>query len=59
MVSLLWVSSLLGAACAFFTQVILARKLGPTEFGVFATAFAMVTLVVPLAGFGVAQYWMK
>ena len=58
-VSLLWIGSLLGAACAFFTQVILARQLGPTEFGIFATAFAMVTLLVPLAGFGVAQYWLK
>jgi len=58
-ISLLWIGSLLGAGCAFLTQVILARQLGPTGFGVFATAFATVTMLMPLAGFGIAQYWLK
>ncbi|MDQ1298058.1 MAG: hypothetical protein QG558_597 [Campylobacterota bacterium] len=58
-ISLLWIGSLLGAGCAFVTQVILARQLGPSEFGIFATALATVTLVMPLAGFGIAQYWLK
>jgi O-antigen/teichoic acid export membrane protein len=58
-ISLLWLGSLLGAGCAFLTQVILARQLGPAEFGAFATAFAMVTMLMPLAGFGVAQYLLK
>jgi O-antigen/teichoic acid export membrane protein len=58
-ISLLWLGSLLGAGCAFLTQVILARQLGPAEFGAFATAFAMVTMLMPLAGFGVAQYWQR
>ena len=59
LISLLWIGSLLGAACAFLTQVVLARELGPAEFGVFSTAFATVTMLMPLAGFGVAQYWLK
>lgn len=58
-ISLLWMGSLFGAGFAFLTQVILARQLGPAEFGLFASTFAMVTLVMPLAGFGVSQYWLK
>ena len=56
---LLWIGSLLGAGFAFLTQVILARRLGSTDFGVFAAALATVNLLVPLAGFGVSQYWLK
>ncbi|MCO4799724.1 MAG: flippase [Colwelliaceae bacterium] len=58
-ISLLWVGSIMGAGCAFLTQALLARELGPVEFGAFATAFAMVSLLVPIAGFGVAPYWLK
>lgn len=58
-ISLLWTGSLLGAFFAFMTQVILARYLGVNDFGLFASAMATVTLVTPLAGFGVAQYWLK
>lgn len=58
-VSLLWLGSLLGAGCAFLTQVILARQLGPSNFGIFAAALATITLLTPLAGFGVSGYWLK
>lgn len=58
-VSFLWVGTLLGALAAFFTQVILARELGPNNFGIFASAIAVVALLTPVAGFGVAQYWLK
>lgn len=58
-ISLLWLGSVLGAGCAFMTQVILARQLGPTDFGIFAAALATVTLLAPIAGFGVSQYWLK
>jgi len=58
-ISLLWVGSILGAGCAFVTQVLLARELGPAAFGVFAAALGMVTLVSPLASFGVGSFWLK
>lgn len=58
-ISLLWLGSILGAGCAFLTQVILARKLGPTDFGTFSSALATITLFAPLAGFGISQYWLK
>ena len=58
-VSYLWLGSIMGAGCAFLTQVILARGLGPEAFGIFAAALSTVTLLAPLAGFGIAQYWLK
>lgn len=57
--SLLGVSSLLGAGLAFILQVILARSLGVDKYGVFSSAFAVVTLLTPLAGFGIAPLWLK
>lgn len=58
-ISLLWASSFAGAGLAFLTQVVLARGLNAEEYGSFSSAFAMVTLVVPLAGFGVPALWLK
>lgn len=58
-ISLLWIGSLLGAGCAFLTQVVLARELGPSNFGTFSAALATTNLLAPLAGFGIAAYWLK
>lgn len=58
-VSYLWLGSIFGAGCAFLTQVLLARELGPANFGVFAAALGMVTLVTPLACFGIGGFWLK
>ncbi len=58
-ISFLWIGSLLGAGFSFLTQIILARELGPLGFGLFSTALATISLVTPLAGFGISQYWLK
>jgi len=58
-VSVLWVSSLVSAGLAFLTQVVLARELTPTEYGAFAAAVATITLMAPMAGFGVSAFWLK
>lgn len=58
-ISILWLGSLIGSGFAFFTQVILARELGPADFGLFAAVFSIASLLVPLAIFGVPQYWLK
>lgn len=58
-ISFLWMGSLAGAGCAFLTQIILARALGPQGFGVFASVLSLMGLLVPLVGFGIAQYWLK
>lgn len=57
--SLLGLSSLLGAGLAFITQVLLARTLGVAEYGAFSSAFGTVALLTPLAGFGIAPMWLK
>jgi O-antigen/teichoic acid export membrane protein len=58
-ISVLWVATAFGAALAFLTQALLARKLGPPEFGLFASSLATITMVSPLAGFGLSQYWLQ
>lgn len=58
-VSSLWLATLAGAGLAFVTQAILARLLLPEAYGVFSSSLSFVMLFVPLAGFGVAQFWLK
>ena len=58
-VFLLSLGTLLGAFFAFIIQVILARKLGVNEFGIFSSTFAMIVLVSPLAGLDISQLWLK
>ena len=48
-----------GAGLAFLTQVILARTLSLEDFGAFSAALSLVTLVTPLAGFGVGMFWLR
>lgn len=59
--ALSWVTlgSLAGAGAAFVTQMMLARALGPAEFGLFAAALATGTFLAPLAGLGVPGFWLK
>ncbi len=58
-ISLLWVGSLAGAGFAFLTQVLLARGLGSSSFGIFFSSLSTITLLAPLAGFGISQFWLK
>lgn len=58
-VTLLWLGSLAGAGFAFLTQIMLARALSPTSYGVFAAALATVTLLAPMSVFGVQGFWLK
>ena len=58
-ISLLWFATALGAGMAFLTQALLARELGPAGYGLFTSSLAMVSMVAPLAGFGLAQFWLK
>ncbi|GLQ94956.1 oligosaccharide flippase family protein [Dyella acidisoli] len=58
-ISVLWIATALGAVLAFLTQALLARELGPAEYGLFASSLATVTMVAPLAGFGLPQYWLQ
>lgn len=58
-ISLIWISSVLAAGLTFLVQALAARQLGPYEFGLFASSLATVTLLSPVAGFGVSQVWLK
>jgi len=55
----LWICTALGAGLAFLTQALLARELGPSEYGLFASSLATITMVAPLSGFGLPQYWLQ
>lgn len=57
--SALWLSSLLSAMFAFLLQIVLARSFSVEDYGAFASAFTLVSLLIPLVGFGIAQYWLK
>ena len=57
--SVLTFSTLFGAVIGFVTQILIARNLGPHDFGVFSGVMTVVSLLSPLCGFGVAQYWLK
>jgi O-antigen/teichoic acid export membrane protein len=58
-ISILWITTAMGAGLVFVTQVLLARELGPSKFGLFTSSLATVTMVAPLAGFGLSQYWLQ
>jgi len=58
-ISLLSLAGVLNAVLAFGTQVILVRALDPAEMGKFAAALGTITLIAPIAGFGVGQYWLR
>lgn len=58
-VSYLWLGTFFGAGLAFLTQIMMARHLTVESFGVFSAVLSLVLLFVPLAGFGVAQFWLK
>ncbi len=50
---------MLGAGSAFLLQLLLARQFGPDNFGEFMAALMIVTMLAPLAGFGISQFWLK
>lgn len=57
--SFLWIGSLLGSGSTFLIYMILARELGAEKFGLFSSAFSIATVLSIIAGFGVAQSWLK
>ncbi len=49
----------LAALANVTVQFLLARALGPEQFGAFVSALAIVTLLFPLAAFGVGSWWLR
>ncbi|MEZ9132802.1 oligosaccharide flippase family protein [Vibrio breoganii] len=49
----------LGTVCAFLTQTILAKGLGPESYGILSSALVVINLLVPIASMGIPDYWLK
>ncbi|NUS38010.1 MAG: oligosaccharide flippase family protein [Lysobacter sp.] len=58
-ISMLSAATFAGAVMVFLTQTLLARKMGPEAYGLFASSLATVTMIAPLAGFGLTQFLLK
>ena len=58
-ISLLTVAAIVNAVLAFGAQILLVRLFTPQDYGIFVAAFATVGLLVPLASFGIAPFWLK
>ena len=58
-VSTVWSGTIFGAFLAFVLQVFLAREFSPEGYGLFSAAFAAITLITPLAAFGVHQFLLR
>jgi hypothetical protein len=58
-ISMLGAATAIGAVCVFLTQTLLARELGPDAYGLFASSLATVTMIAPLAGFGLTQFRLR
>jgi O-antigen/teichoic acid export membrane protein len=58
-ISMLSAATFAGAVMVFLTQTLLARKMGPQAYGLFASSLATVTMIAPLAGFGLSQFLLK
>ena len=49
----------LAAGLGFATQTLLARELGPADYGLFSSSLVTVMIIAPLAGFGLTQFRLK
>ena len=58
-ITMLGAATLLGAVLVFLTQTLLARELGPDRYGLFASSLATITMIAPLAGFGLNQFRLR
>ena len=58
-ISMLGAATAAGAFIGFLTQTLLARELGPAGYGLFASSLVTVTMIAPLAGFGLTQFRLK
>ena len=58
-ISFLFFGGILSSVFIFASQVILARQLSTEGYGAFSSAFATITLLGPLAIFGVGHSWLK
>ncbi len=58
-ISLVWTSTILNVVLAFITQVILARSLDVSSYGLLSATLGLIALLMPFAGFGISSFWLK
>ncbi|MBQ6098534.1 MAG: flippase [Methanobrevibacter sp.] len=58
-VSWLMVSQIITSACAFVWTILMARYLGPSDYGIFGTAVSFSVLFIALADFGVTAFIVR
>ena len=58
-VSWLMISQIITSACAFVWTILMARYLGPSDYGIFGTAVSFSVLFTVLADFGVTTYIIR
>ena len=52
-------TTLFGAVCALFTQIIMIKKLTLVEYGVFSAGFSLVLIAAQFITLGISSYWLK
>lgn len=55
----LWIGLLGGAGFVFLTQLVLARSLPLADLGMLVGVISLITMLVPLADFGISSLWLK
>lgn len=58
-ISYLWLGSMFSAGISFLTQLIIARNFATEQYGIYSTTLSIINLIIPLAGFGIAPFWLK
>lgn len=57
--SWLVISQLIASVCAFIWTILIAKYLGPSEFGIMGTAISIASTFVFLADFGISTYIIR
>jgi O-antigen/teichoic acid export membrane protein len=52
-------SNLLASIVVMLTQIVLAKYLTPTEFGVWISLMAKINILIPMSLFGITPFWVS
>lgn len=56
---LLFLGTISGAGLSFVSQILFARTLSPSEYGLLASYLVTINMLIPVAGFGVGPFWLR
>jgi O-antigen/teichoic acid export membrane protein len=58
-ISFMWLASLFAAGFALLSQMMIARAVRPSDYGLYAGALTAAAIVAPLAGLGVSGFLLR